>query len=67
MLRSFLAFQGRLSSPSLRGSGLKSAQHLDAKTPKQSPSLRGSGLKLSANQHRKIGALSPSLRGSGLK
>ena len=55
-------------SPSLRGSGLKSARvQLFHLTKTESPSLRGSGLKCPKRNICRNCKESPSLRGSGLK
>ena len=61
------AFDKRLRSPSLRGSGLKSPHQTQWKRFLKSPSLRGSGLKLRKEVIADVGKRSPSLRGSGLK
>ena len=57
-----------VSSPSLRGSGLKWAYNQrDVETEQASPSLRGSGLKSLVKEESLVATASPSLRGSGLK
>ena len=56
-----------VSSPSLRGSGLKLQWTARCQTAAASPSLRGSGLKSNFAALSWSKMTSPSLRGSGLK